>query len=90
MRSTRASPRQFRKHTSGMLARLAQRLQHASPFDAGDASHEPQIHWVRPQLVAEIAFGGWTQNGLLRQPRFEGLRTDKTPRQCRRSQIMMS
>jgi bifunctional non-homologous end joining protein LigD len=55
-----------------------------SPFDAGDLPHGSQVHWVRPQLVAEIAFGEWTQNGMLRQPRFEGLRTDKTPRECRR------
>jgi bifunctional non-homologous end joining protein LigD len=37
-----------------------------------------------PNLVAEIAFGEWTQNGLLRQRHFEGLRPDKTPRDCRR------
>jgi len=42
------------------------------------------VHWVTPRLVAEIAFGEWTQNGLLRQPRFEGLRPDKTPQECRR------
>ena len=58
--------------------------QRKSPFDAGDLPHGSQVHWVRPQLVAEIAFGEWTQNGMLRQPRFEGLRTDKTPRECRR------
>jgi DNA ligase D-like protein (predicted 3'-phosphoesterase) len=34
--------------------------------------------------VAENAFAEWTQNGLLRQPRFEGLRADKDPRDCRR------
>jgi bifunctional non-homologous end joining protein LigD len=39
---------------------------------------------VRPELVAEIAFAEWTQNGLLRQPRYEGLRPDKAPRECRR------
>ena len=44
----------------------------------------PGVHWVRPGLVAEIGFAEWTQNGRLRQPRFEGLRTDKSPRECRR------
>jgi bifunctional non-homologous end joining protein LigD len=39
---------------------------------------------VRPELVAESGFAEWTQHGVLRQPRFEGLRTDKRPRDCRR------
>jgi bifunctional non-homologous end joining protein LigD len=67
-----------------LRARLDTLEQSVSPFDAGGPPHGPQVHWVRPELVAEIAFGEWTQNGLLRQPRFEGLRTDKAPRECRR------
>jgi bifunctional non-homologous end joining protein LigD len=67
-----------------LRARLDMLEQSVSPFDAGGLPHGSQVHWVKPQLVAEIAFGEWTQNGLLRQPRFEGLRTDKTPRECRR------
>jgi ATP-dependent DNA ligase len=39
---------------------------------------------VRPQLVVEIAFSEWTQHGRLRHPRFEGLRPDKSARECRR------
>jgi DNA ligase D-like protein (predicted ligase) len=35
------------------------------------------VHWVRPELVAEIAFTEWTADGKLRHPRFVGLRTDK-------------
>ncbi len=58
--------------------------QQESPFDEGDPPHGDQVHWVRPRLVAEIAFAEWTQHGLLRQPRFEGLRTDKKPRDCHR------
>ncbi len=36
------------------------------------------VHWVRPELVAEVAFTGFTSDGLLRHPRFEGLREDKS------------
>lgn len=39
-------------------------------------------HWVRPRLVAEIKFGEWTRDGILRQPVYVGLRTDKRPQDC--------
>jgi bifunctional non-homologous end joining protein LigD len=55
-----------------------------SPFDEGEPPRGARPHWVRPELVAEIGFGEWTQNGLLRQPRFQGLRPDKAPRECHR------
>lgn len=35
------------------------------------------VHWVRPELVAEVAFTEWTRAGQLRHPRYLGLRTDK-------------
>ena len=41
-------------------------------------------HWVRPELVAEIAFTEWTTDGVLRHPVFKGLRTDKRARTVRR------
>ncbi len=34
-------------------------------------------HWIRPELVAEIAFGEFTDDGILRHPSFVGLREDK-------------
>jgi bifunctional non-homologous end joining protein LigD len=37
-------------------------------------------HWVKPTLVAEVKFGEWTAEGLLRQPVFLGLRDDKDPK----------
>lgn len=67
-----------------LRGRLGKLVRRASPFDEGEPPVGEHVHWVRPKLVAEIAFGEWTQHGLLRQPRFEGLRTDKSPRDCRR------
>jgi bifunctional non-homologous end joining protein LigD len=36
---------------------------------------------VRPELVAEVGFSEWTDDGMLRHPRFLGLRRDKGPDQ---------
>ncbi len=36
------------------------------------------VHWVRPELVAEVSFSGLTQDGLLRHSIFLGLREDKS------------
>ncbi|HEX3553734.1 MAG TPA: DNA ligase D [Thermoanaerobaculia bacterium] len=36
-------------------------------------------HWVKPQLVGEVAFTEWTREGILRHPTFQGLREDKKP-----------
>ncbi|HEV2512835.1 DNA ligase D [Bosea sp. (in: a-proteobacteria)] len=48
----------------------------ASPFP-GEAGRERGIVWVRPELVAEIAFGSWTASKTLRHSSFLGLREDK-------------
>ena len=64
------------------LAALGKRLrklgQRGSPF-AADGPRPPTrgAHWVKPALVAEVAFTEWTRDGLLRHPAFEGLREDK-------------
>jgi bifunctional non-homologous end joining protein LigD len=36
-----------------------------------------QVTWVEPELVAQVRFGEWTADGVLRHPSFEGLRFDK-------------
>ena len=46
--------------------------------------------WVEPQLVAEVAFTEWTQEGRLRHPSFQGLREDKAARDVRRERTVSS
>ncbi len=38
---------------------------------------ENDIHWIRPELVAEIGFTEWTRDNKLRHPRYLGMRHDK-------------
>jgi ATP-dependent DNA ligase len=49
-----------------------------NPFE-GDGLPRAGVHWVKPKLVAQIAFTEWTREGKLRHPRFSGLRDDKRP-----------
>ncbi|MFE5410497.1 ATP-dependent DNA ligase [Microbacterium sp. NPDC056569] len=40
--------------------------------------------WVKPELVAEVEYGEFTPGGILRHPRWRGLRPDKSPAEVRR------
>jgi len=70
-------------------ARLAAMHRQLKALDTDKAavelpSHVPfkasSVHWVKPTLVAEVAFRGWAKEGLLRQASFKRLREDKTAR----------
>ncbi len=43
-----------------------------------------RVHWVRPELVAEVKYLTWTDDNLLRQVVYEGLREDKPETEVRR------
>jgi bifunctional non-homologous end joining protein LigD len=43
-----------------------------------------RVHWVRPELVAEVKYLTWTDDNLLRQVVYEGLREDKPAADVRR------
>jgi len=57
-------------------ARLVRLERKTSPFSSKVPANTP-AHWVRPELVAQVRFAEWTDEGLLRQPAFLGLRVDK-------------
>jgi len=63
-------------------AELRARALASSPF-VSDV-RERGAHWVRPDMVAAVAFTEWTREGKLRHPRFEGLRPDKAASEVRR------
>jgi DNA ligase D-like protein (predicted ligase) len=66
-------------------ARLRKLETSESPF--ADARPIPRgTHWTHPELVAQIGFAEWTEDGRLRQPRFLGLRDDKHPTEVVREQ----
>jgi bifunctional non-homologous end joining protein LigD len=46
------------------------------------------VHWVKPQLVAEVEFTEWTGDGRLRHPSFQGLRKDKKARDVVREEAV--
>lgn len=52
-----------------------------SPFTRGTGLPRAGVHWVKPEIVVQVAFMEWTPHGKLRHPRLVGLRIDKKPRE---------
>jgi bifunctional non-homologous end joining protein LigD len=73
---------------SGFDERLLRDLQHrleargrqTSPFAEVPAELRKGVKWVEPDLVAQVEFTQWTNEGRMRQPVFLGLRDDRDPR----------
>jgi bifunctional non-homologous end joining protein LigD len=73
--------------TAQTLADLREKLDpfgtRSCPFVVPPKTNAP-AHWVEPRFVCEVSFSGWTAEGQMRQPTFEGLREDKSPAEVRR------
>jgi ATP-dependent DNA ligase len=52
-----------------------------APFTRAVGLPRSGVHWVRPEIVVQVAFIEWTVHGKLRHPRFLGLRIDKSARE---------
>ena len=60
-------------------AKLRARTTQRAPFEPAPRMRDAA--WVRPDLVAQLAYQEWTADGKLRQPAFLGLRADKKPKE---------
>jgi bifunctional non-homologous end joining protein LigD len=63
-----------------IYARLQPLIQPECPFKIEPPANTP-VTWVKPELVCEVTFAGWTEEGLMRQPVFSRLREDKNARE---------
>jgi len=71
----------FDDATLERLGRHLARIERERPPFATGPLPRRAVHWVEPELVAQVAFAEWTRDGQLRHPRFRGLRDDKPARE---------
>ncbi|HZR30690.1 MAG TPA: non-homologous end-joining DNA ligase [Terriglobales bacterium] len=77
----------FTEATHGQMWERLKKLQTTKNPFANKVVSTRGVHWVKPELVSEIKFSEWTHEtedgGVkMRAPVFEGLRFDKSPREC--------
>lgn len=65
---------------ASMLKQFRQREQDEPAFFNPPTGQQRRgVHWLKPELVAEVKFAQWTQSGILRHGSFVALREDKKP-----------
>ena len=52
-----------------------------SPFETAPGIQK-LLYWCRPQLVCQVEYGEFTEDGKLVYPVFKALREDKSPQEC--------
>ena len=57
-----------------------------SPFTKASGLPRLRAHWVRPEIVVQVAFIEWTVHGKLRHPRLVGVLADKDARDVTKEQ----
>jgi len=69
------------KLLNALRARLDGLALFTPPFTRSTGLPKLRVHWVKPEIVVQVAFTEWTPGGKLRHPRLLGLRPDKSARE---------
>jgi bifunctional non-homologous end joining protein LigD len=72
-----------------MRARLETLRSKTNPFKTVPSLMSRGVQWVKPELVAQVAFSTWTTDNLVRQAAFKGLRADKPAHSVHREEEKM-
>ncbi|GAB4231037.1 MAG: DNA ligase D [Chlamydiales bacterium] len=72
-----------------LFQKMNQRKIQECPFKEPPKTNTPAT-WIKPELVCQIEFQNWTQEGKLRQPVYKGLREDKDPQEVFREESLQN
>lgn len=72
-----------------IFAQMKPLIREKCPFKIKPKTNTPAV-WLKPELVCEVTFGEWTNDGRMRQPIFEGMRMDKKASSVRKEKAISS
>ncbi len=78
----------FDQGTLGSLLERMRGLKQDRPAFIDPENAPRKAHWIEPTLVAQVVYGAWTNDGLLRHASFQGLREDKPASEVTRDQAI--
>lgn len=77
-----------------LIAQLASRKTRSRPFAKAvpgprSTTAQVRVHWAKPELTAEVAFGGWTAAGVLRQASLVSVSESQDPTRITKHTVSM-
>jgi bifunctional non-homologous end joining protein LigD len=74
------------KELEDIRAQMEPLIQKECPLSVKPETNAP-VTWVKPELVCEVSFSGWTEDAAMRQPVFLRMREDKDARDVVREKV---
>ena len=81
----------FTRKTHQLLRDQLEKLRvNTSPFDELSREAMRGARWVKPELVAQVSFATWTNDNIVRQAAFKGLREDRPAKEVHRGEPIVA